>query len=349
MTPEPLVSVIVPFFKQEEYLAETLNSVASQTYRNFEIVIVDDGSPGRSAQEIVDELGMSRIKVVRHSENRGLASARNTAFAHSRGDLIVPLDSDDLLDADFLKITVKAVLDEDCAGVYTGLAVFGEQNCIAQQNCDLIRLLAGIPCGCTFLYKRELYEAVGGYRTELAVGEDLDFWIRVVSQRWPIKYIDKPLVHYRKHSGGLSARCDENGPPVMRLFARYHKALYVEHLEEVLYLKEKIYRGERAQTKELYREWRNCRDNYQELYREWERTAENYHKLYKEWEAADHNCRALQAELQRLSDSTPRSGTQLLAAGAKELLRRSPIAPLIRQLLRATRRRAQSAGNLQGL
>ena len=103
----PLISVIVPVYKVEEYLARCVDSILGQTYRNLEILLVDDGSPDRCGV-MCDEYASrdSRIRVI-HKENGGLSSARNAAIDVARGEYIGFVDSDDWIEPE----TYEALLD----------------------------------------------------------------------------------------------------------------------------------------------------------------------------------------------------------------------------------------------
>lgn len=94
----PKVSIIVPVYKTEAYIAECLDSVLAQTYQDFEVICVDDGSPDNSV-EIIKEYSKNdpRISYVRQ-ENAGLSAARNTGIRNAKGEYILPLDSDDMLE-----------------------------------------------------------------------------------------------------------------------------------------------------------------------------------------------------------------------------------------------------------
>ena len=105
-----LVSVIVPVYNVENYIAQTIESVLQQTYTNFEILVIDDESPDRSVA-IIREFDDPRIKII-SQENRGLAGARNTGIRHAQGDYLAFLDSDDLWLPDKLARHVKHL---DCA------------------------------------------------------------------------------------------------------------------------------------------------------------------------------------------------------------------------------------------
>ena len=112
------VSIIIPVYNIEKYIEECVNSVLVQSYKNFEVILVDDGSKDRSSI-ICDDLANldNRIKVI-HKKNGGLSSARNAGIKASKGDYIAFIDGDDYWDdRDFLKDVVKC-LDESKANIY---------------------------------------------------------------------------------------------------------------------------------------------------------------------------------------------------------------------------------------
>ena len=105
----PLVSIIIPVYKVEAYLDECVRSVMNQTYRNLEIILVDDGSPDRCG-EMCDDYSKedSRIKVI-HKENGGLSDARNVGMSEAGGDYLFFLDSDDFIRSDSIELLVQQI------------------------------------------------------------------------------------------------------------------------------------------------------------------------------------------------------------------------------------------------
>lgn len=107
----PHISVIVPVYKVEQYLAECVDSILMQTFTDFELILVDDGSPDRSGA-ICDEYARrdSRVRVI-HQENQGLSGARNSGIDVAQGEFITFVDSDDLVDPRYLEILLAATKD----------------------------------------------------------------------------------------------------------------------------------------------------------------------------------------------------------------------------------------------
>lgn len=128
-----LISIIVPVYNTELYIEECINSVLNQTYTNFELILIDDGSKDKSP-EICDKYAEkdNRIKVI-HQDNQGLSGARNSGIYISQGQYITFLDSDDLLDCDFLKRMYEVSLKYSANIVQCG-ALFGEERILLGQK-----------------------------------------------------------------------------------------------------------------------------------------------------------------------------------------------------------------------
>ena len=114
---EPLISVVIPVYKTEKYVIKSVNSILTQTYKNLEVILVDDGSPD-ACPAICDELCKtdSRISVI-HKENGGLSSARNAGIDKAQGKYILFLDSDDTLENYAIKDMAEKASEEKCDAV----------------------------------------------------------------------------------------------------------------------------------------------------------------------------------------------------------------------------------------
>lgn len=110
----PLISIIVPVYNTEQYLPECLNSIMAQTYKNIEVVIVDDASTDGCSKIITDyQQNDNRIKYFKHEENGGIAKARNTGLKHSMGTYVAWCDSDDILHPQFIEYLYTLLVKED--------------------------------------------------------------------------------------------------------------------------------------------------------------------------------------------------------------------------------------------
>ena len=220
------VSVIIPVYKVEQYIADTVQSVLNQTYQNFELIIIDDGSPDRSV-EICRQFTDPRIKII-SQKNRGLAGARNTGIRHATGDYLAFLDSDDVWLPEMLEKNVAHLEAAPEVGVSFNRSAFideagkslGIYTMPQLKNIDVPCLLRGSPIGngSAVVIKREVFEAIR-YQAKLygevedfyfddcfRQSEDIECWLRIViTTPWKIEGIPDVLTLYRVNSGGLSA------------------------------------------------------------------------------------------------------------------------------------------------
>ena len=197
---EPKVSVIVPVFNGEKYLQEALESILSQTYQNFEVLVVDDGSTDRSS-EIIRRY--SRIRSI-NQHNQGVAAARMRAISYARGELITFLDQDDLWPCDKLALQL-AVFDQDptCQCVIGKAEYFLEKG--APQNFKRERLFQN---ELTYLLgavmaKKELFQRFA-FSCAYQNGSDTDWFFRITEAQVPLVKLDATLLKVRIHDANQS-------------------------------------------------------------------------------------------------------------------------------------------------
>lgn len=256
----PLVSIIVPFYNAHEHVRQTMESIFAQEYPNFEVIIVNDGSIAPTVETLLEGLDLSRLKVVNHETNKGLSAARNSAFEHSNGDFILPLDADDLITPDFLTLTVNELIESaDIHAVYTQVRIFGDIEMDWIPDATMLNLMCGIPIQSTVLFKREVFDAVGGYSTVIKRSPDVDFWIRVLHQGFKLKRIEKPLYFYRKYAGSLS---DTGKLTEVEDLAHANPQIYLSNLEAVFLLEDQKFTQLMAEICELKNGFNQLYDGY---------------------------------------------------------------------------------------
>jgi glycosyltransferase involved in cell wall biosynthesis len=217
MTPDtkfyqnPIVSVIIPVYNGERYLAETIESVIAQTEVNWEIIAVNDGSTDDS-QAILQEYAKKipdRIKVIT-VENGGVSRARNTAVAAARSIYVAFLDQDDLFAPRKLERQVEMFSRNRNLGIsFTNVMFIDEKGSVLRENaiklgvkhrgnvfeCLVFENFIGIS---SVMLKKELYVKTGGFDPRFSLAEDYDFLLKV-TQESSVDYIDEPLLLYREH------------------------------------------------------------------------------------------------------------------------------------------------------
>ena len=215
MNDAPLVSVIIPVHNGTTVLSDALTSVRQQTYQNFEVIIVDDGSNDSShalAQEFADK--DCRIKVLRQP-NGGVSKARNTAIAHARGELIAFLDADDAWLPGKLAAQINLLKQEPHANLlFTDYFLWDGQNDLGRRysnpdkfpDGDVGRRLIFFDLFGTsaVMIKREVLDVVGMFDVELSLAEDWDLWLRIAEHGLCAKGVQQPLARYRIWPGNAS-------------------------------------------------------------------------------------------------------------------------------------------------
>lgn len=213
MIPEPLVSVIVPAYNQAHFLPETIDSVLAQTYRNWEIIILDDGSTDDTPE--VAKRYTVRDKRIRyeHQENRGLAAARNKAISFSKGEYLCLLDADDLMEKDKISLQLAEFKNNpDVDIVYTAVQFIDTESKylseMRSQDYPPEDFLAHlffrnpIPTPSTMMAKRRCF-ADNPYNESFRRVEDYELTLRL-AHKYRFKYLDKPLTRYRRHKQNMS-------------------------------------------------------------------------------------------------------------------------------------------------
>lgn len=211
----PVVSVIMPAYNVSAYIGEAISSVLEQTFGDLELLIVDDGSTDDTAA-IAERFAAcdDRVRLLRH-ENRGLAAARNTALRHARGELLALLDSDDLWMPGFLAAQVAILEGRPDVDIVTGNArTLGSREDGQPSRPwpdprpapNLTTILADeFSVFIMSVFRRRVYETVGGFDELLRTNEDFDFWLRAALAGFTFARNDEPLGFYRRRDDSLSA------------------------------------------------------------------------------------------------------------------------------------------------
>lgn len=182
-----LVSVVVPAYNAESSIKTTIDSIINQTYKNIEIIVVDDGSKDSTA-EIVESYKNDRIKLI-NKENGGVSSARNLGIKSSRGDYVAFCDSDDVWSLDKLEKQV-AVINSFKNVDFVGCNRNGEQTRVLLNSYNIIKkmkfsdlLLRTFPQTSTAVIKKTVFDDVGMYDENQKYAEDGNLWLRICKKK----------------------------------------------------------------------------------------------------------------------------------------------------------------------
>lgn len=237
----PKVSVIIPCFNLGEFLCEAIDSVFAQTFQDFEIIVVNDGSTDSETNKIIESLSAAKIKVI-STTNQGLSAARNNGISEAAGEYILPLDADDKIAFDYLEKAVK-ILDqhENIGIVYCKAEFFGEENFEWDlPDFELSRMLIDNLIFCSAFFRRKDWKAVGGYRLSMIYGwEDYDFWLSLIEIEREVYRIPEILFFYRSRADSMANLMSrENLFYSYKQIVENHKILYLNNIE---YLFKNIY------------------------------------------------------------------------------------------------------------
>lgn len=206
----PQVSVIIPTYNSARYVVDAVESVLAQTYRDFEVIVIDDGSTDETP-EVMKRYG-APVRYLRQ-ENAGVAAARNRGIAESRGRYIAFLDADDTWFPEKLERQMAALAGSGGARacysafleVKDDLSPVGVRRSDRRGSAIEDLLLRGNVIGsiCTVVAERALFESVGGFDPVLSQCADWDMWVRLAAET-EFVYLDEPLVTYRQHGSNMS-------------------------------------------------------------------------------------------------------------------------------------------------
>ncbi len=226
----PAVSVVIPTYNSAAYIGEALRSVFAQTLKDYEVIVVNDGSPDTEELEGVLEPYRDRIFYLRQ-ENRGVSGARNTAIRAARGRYIALLDPDDMFEPEYLAVQV-AVLERDPTVdvVYPNALIIGDASDAGREFMELcpsegeVTFESLVTERCTVnaraTVRREAIIRAGMFDESCDLSEDFDLWLRVLKRGGRIVYHRQILARYRRRKGSISADASRMCRRVLRVLEK---------------------------------------------------------------------------------------------------------------------------------
>jgi len=229
------LSVIMPVYNGEKYLEEAIFSVLNQTFTDYELLIIDDGSTDSSVK-IIQSIKDSRIRLVKNDKNRGVAYTRNVGLKEAKGEYLAWMDCDDLIEPNRLQEQINYLRENLEVGICgTALQRFGEgkpyisKKFLDPQSIKSALLFYNSLLSATTMYRMKMVkEAQLEYDTRLAVAEDYDFFFEA-SFHFPIKNLDKVLYYYRASESSIMKVYTERR---QQLFD-FHKIIYAKAFDKL--------------------------------------------------------------------------------------------------------------------
>jgi len=231
------VSVIMPCYNDGKYIMEAIDSIVKQTYQNWELIIVDDGSDDEETKRIINEIQNPKIKVF-HTEHLRPAGARNYGIQKAEGTYILPVDSDDRIHEEYMEKAVKMIESNPRIGVvYCKAELFGEKSGSWNlPDYSFKHMLLDNIVFVTALFYKSDWEKVGGFNTSMAQGmEDYDFWLSILGLEREICQIPEVLFYYRIKPVSRTTNFQDNCVQVQNTYQQIyynHKEFYQKHYDE---------------------------------------------------------------------------------------------------------------------
>jgi glycosyltransferase involved in cell wall biosynthesis len=233
-TNSPKVSVIVPCYNMGKYIDETIDSVLNQTYQDFEIIIVNDGSTDSFTNQKLENFDKPKTTILT-IQNKGLGGARNYGIENALGEYILPLDADDIIYPDYLEKAVNVIENNAIVRIVYCKAEFFEAKSglwdLPDYNFPLI--LEQNLIFCTALYRKSDFLKTKGYSTKMSYmgWEDWNFWLSLIELSKPEYYnnaafrIPEVLFKYRIRENSMIQNLNEDKDNTLR------KEVFMDHIE----------------------------------------------------------------------------------------------------------------------
>lgn len=230
----PLISICIPAYRADAFLARTLEAVRRQTYPDWELILVEDGSSDRTRALVQTFAASVRqpVRYLRHERNQGLPATRNTGIEAARGEWIALLDSDDLWTPDHL---ISLVTRAEAGGadlIHSGSILFASDSGeLLGVRAPSEAMIADFPRSlfvadyiiqpASVLLRRELWQRVGGFDPAFRYVEDRDMWLRCARAGARFAYTGRETCLYRRHATALSTHAPAMAEAAAAVFDKH--------------------------------------------------------------------------------------------------------------------------------
>ena len=233
------ISIIIPCYNDGKYIKEAISSVKSQTYTNWEIIVIDDGSTDRQTIEVLKEIRGEGIPVL-NGGHHGPAAARNLGIDAAKGKYILPLDADDKIAPTYLEKAISVMESNPEIGVvYCYANLFGKASGRWElPDYSFSKMLFDNVVFVTSLFYREDWQRVGGFSVSMEHGlEDYDFWLSILELGRQIYQIPEVLFFYRIKTVSRTTKLKDRTEHMKKMYDvlfEKHKQLYAQYYDIVI-------------------------------------------------------------------------------------------------------------------
>jgi glycosyltransferase involved in cell wall biosynthesis len=212
MNDEKLISVILPVYNCKEYIKDSVQSILRQTYKNFELIIVDDGSEDGTL-DILNSFNDKRIRFYKNKYNRGLIYSLNKALNKSKGRFIARMDADDICEISrFQKQINYFDKNKEISIVGSAVTLIDNNNLVSRKylyplNDNLIRWSMFFSCSVchpTVMIRSHVFKKINGYSFKAKFAEDYNLWFRLIKKKYKFSNLKESLLKLRKHKLNIS-------------------------------------------------------------------------------------------------------------------------------------------------
>ena len=274
----PLVSVVIAAYNSEDTITETIFSVLNQTFKDLEVIVIDDGSKDRTTERVL-EIKDSRVKLFPY-ENGGVALARNRGITHASGEYIAFLDHDDLWTPDKIEAQVLALQKDPDAGVAYSWTInmYSEETPIRFTKLSPVNfegdvysqmlLYNIVGSGSNILARAAAIESVGGFDSTPISNEDWDFYLRLAA-KWSFVVVPKYQIIYRHTADSMSSQVRRLEKGGLILLDRAYQSVpqNLQHLKQKSFCNHYLYCSILYVESYCNSQATDCRQNLIEAYR----------------------------------------------------------------------------------
>jgi len=233
------ISVIIPCYNHGKYLDQAVESILNQSFKNLEIIIINDGSTDEFTNELLSNYPKPKTSII-HLKNSGPAIARNIAIEKSQGKYIFPLDADDYIEETYLEKAFQILENSPKIGIVgSWFEEFEMRNariqCLKNRLEDFV-IKNGVLNGA--LYRKICWIEAGGYDPKLTGSEDWDFWIQILKNKWSLHIIPEYLYFYRILDDSRERTASRQRIEVMMQIVSKHIELFKDNIIEVIRARE---------------------------------------------------------------------------------------------------------------